>query len=138
MRKKYLLKLGGAYYCHRCGSNGSWYDFKNKLSGWFVHGKGSKSQMGGGGTSSASYDGKIGIKGGGDRIDRTRRTNDDGVYGNNKPAVAPLPMSPKRLNLLDIARLFGNDRRKKEDGGRCNVDNGSTSTSLSLSVATEI
>jgi hypothetical protein len=138
MRKKYSLKLGGAYYCHRCGSNDSWYDFKNELSGWFVHGKGSKSQMGGGGTSLASYEGKIGIKGGGNRIDRTRRTNDDGVYGNNKPAVVPLPMSPKRLNSLDIARLFGNDRRKKEDGGRCNVDNGSTSTSLSLSVATEI
>ncbi|KAG5191223.1 mitochondrial helicase twinkle [Tribonema minus] len=24
---------GGAYFCHRCGSNGSWYDFKRRVGG---------------------------------------------------------------------------------------------------------
>eukprot|EP01084_Bolivina_argentea_P223014 377397_1 len=32
--KLYIEANGGAYMCHRCGSSGSWYDFKRKLSGF--------------------------------------------------------------------------------------------------------
>ena len=38
---KLHIKLGdGAYFCHRCGNGGSWYDFKAKLSsGCGLHGQ---------------------------------------------------------------------------------------------------
>jgi hypothetical protein len=29
--KLYIRKADGAYFCHRCGNSGSWYDFKQKL-----------------------------------------------------------------------------------------------------------
>lgn len=34
--KLYVQIGGGAYFCHRCGSKGSWYDFKMKLGGYEV------------------------------------------------------------------------------------------------------
>jgi twinkle protein len=36
MFKIYVQIGGGAYFCHRCGSKGSWYDFKMKLGGYDV------------------------------------------------------------------------------------------------------
>ena len=36
MFKIYVQIGGGAYFCHRCGSKGSWYDFKMKLGGYEV------------------------------------------------------------------------------------------------------
>jgi len=32
--KLYISIPGGAYYCHRCGSKGSWYDFKSEIGGY--------------------------------------------------------------------------------------------------------
>ncbi|OWZ06113.1 Twinkle protein, partial [Phytophthora megakarya] len=31
--KMYVHKTQGVYKCHRCGSAGSWFDFKHKLQG---------------------------------------------------------------------------------------------------------
>ena len=36
MFKLYVQIGGGAYFCHRCGAKGSWYDFKMKLGGFEV------------------------------------------------------------------------------------------------------
>lgn len=36
MYKLYVQIGGGAYFCHRCGAKGSWFDFKQKLSGFEV------------------------------------------------------------------------------------------------------
>ena len=36
MFKLYVQIGGGAYFCHRCGAKGSWYDFKMKLGGYDV------------------------------------------------------------------------------------------------------
>jgi len=36
MYKLYVEIGSGLYFCHRCGANGNWYDFKSKLSGWEV------------------------------------------------------------------------------------------------------
>jgi twinkle protein len=36
MFKLYVQIGGGAYFCHRCGAKGSWYDFKMKLGGYEV------------------------------------------------------------------------------------------------------
>jgi len=38
--KLYISVGGGAYFCHRCGAKGSWYDFKMKLGGYQVVGIG--------------------------------------------------------------------------------------------------
>ncbi|EEC45384.1 predicted protein, partial [Phaeodactylum tricornutum CCAP 1055/1] len=38
--KCYLQIGGGAYFCHRCGNGGSWYDFKATLGGFHVTGAG--------------------------------------------------------------------------------------------------
>ncbi|EED86397.1 predicted protein [Thalassiosira pseudonana CCMP1335] len=34
--KLYVSVGGGAYFCHRCGAKGSWYDFKSELGGFSV------------------------------------------------------------------------------------------------------
>jgi len=31
--KLYVATDTGVYFCHRCGSKGSWYDFKQRLAG---------------------------------------------------------------------------------------------------------
>jgi len=51
MFKIYVKIGGGAYFCHRCGCKGSWYDFKAKLGGYEVTDSMGRSQMqaGGGG-----------------------------------------------------------------------------------------
>lgn len=36
MFKLYVQIGGGAYFCHRCGSKGSWFDFKMKMGGYEV------------------------------------------------------------------------------------------------------
>ena len=36
MYKIYIQVGGGAYFCHRCGAKGSWYDFKMNLGGYSV------------------------------------------------------------------------------------------------------
>ena len=35
MFKMYVQIGGGAYFCHRCGAKGSWYDFKMNLGGGY-------------------------------------------------------------------------------------------------------
>jgi twinkle protein len=38
--KFYLQVGGGAYFCHRCGAGGSWYDFKSNVGGYSVESMG--------------------------------------------------------------------------------------------------
>jgi twinkle protein len=33
MWKLYILKASGAFFCHRCGTKGSWFDLKQRLAG---------------------------------------------------------------------------------------------------------
>jgi twinkle protein len=89
--KLYIQVGGGAYFCHRCGTNGSWYDLKAQVGGYQVatglssspsttpprvsssrvsaEGSGAQRSMGRGGSGSAgSYSSGIGggvIAGGG-------------------------------------------------------------------------
>lgn len=48
--KLYIMIGGGAYFCHRCGAKGSWYDFKKHFGGFDVE----HSSQATGGTSSFS------------------------------------------------------------------------------------
>eukprot|EP00753_Platysulcus_tardus_P012338 PLAT3354.34.p1 GENE.PLAT3354.34~~PLAT3354.34.p1 ORF type:complete len:766 (-),score=342.49 PLAT3354.34:54-2237(-) len=38
--KLYVRSTDGAFFCHRCGNKGSWFDFKNRLSGGARGGRG--------------------------------------------------------------------------------------------------
>ena len=38
MYKLYIAIGGGAYFCHRCGAKGSWYDFKSEIGGFGTDG----------------------------------------------------------------------------------------------------
>jgi len=41
MHKLYVQLGSGAYFCHRCGAKGSWFDFKMKIGGFQVNDTGS-------------------------------------------------------------------------------------------------
>ena len=61
--KLYVKLGGGAYFCHRCGTGGSWFDFKARLNG---NGGG-----GGGGSNSSSSAGGPFMEDDGDFINTT-------------------------------------------------------------------
>jgi twinkle protein len=81
--KLYVSIGGGAYFCHRCGSKGSWYDFKMKLGGFEVVGIGDQ------GAQEATSSGNSSMP----RADG-RRT-----------ITAPLPMPSERLAACYISSL---------------------------------
>ncbi len=91
--KLYVKLGGGAYFCHRCGAKGSWYDLKSGLGGFSVENSG-----GGGGYSHAHQ----------------QHSNRQNNYGGNKNHYAsppqraphPLPMPHPKLNSLHSSRLF--------------------------------
>mgnify|MGYP003913160153 CR=1 FL=1 len=102
MYKLYISIGGGAYFCHRCGCKGSWYDFKNELSGGFIHETSSSSSSS---AASASSNGNAaGIS--------SRHPHPTPYDGNNNSSssnnniVPHLPMPPKKLNSVYIAKLF--------------------------------
>jgi twinkle protein len=85
--KLYVSTGGGAYFCHRCGSKGSWYDFKMKLGGFEVVG--------------------IGDNQGATRATSSRRSSNqtDGRRTTQSTTAAPLPMPSKRLAACYISSL---------------------------------
>ena len=80
--KMYIKIGGGAYFCHRCGASGSWYDFKRKLGGFEISGT---DQMVGSPTGRSV--GNVGRNGGTD-------------------SVSCLPMPPERLNACYVTNLL--------------------------------
>ena len=94
--KLYVQLQGGAYFCHRCGSGGSWFDFKARLgsggtaaayeqldAGMSSSGSGSSSPLGGGATSPPYQ-----------------------RYSRREEAVQPLPLPPSRLQALYSSNLL--------------------------------
>ena len=148
--KLYVAIGSGAYFCHRCGSKGSWYDFKNELSGGYVHGKQGADNVGGGGGGRGGGSGVSGYRVDGQYQRRTLRSDDKVDGGNDKRGgggkggggkVATLPMPPRKLNSLYISRLFENDISRKgpvdgnadDDDDDGNDDGPTTSSSSSSS-----
>jgi twinkle protein len=79
--KLYVSLGGGAYFCHRCGAKGSWYDFKMKLGGFEVVGIDGQSQGAAKATSSNQA-------------------------WTNTSTTAPLPMPSERLQACYISSLL--------------------------------
>eukprot|EP00559_Dactyliosolen_fragilissimus_P009407 CAMPEP_0184859432 /NCGR_PEP_ID=MMETSP0580-20130426/4436_1 /TAXON_ID=1118495 /ORGANISM="Dactyliosolen fragilissimus" /LENGTH=740 /DNA_ID=CAMNT_0027356063 /DNA_START=844 /DNA_END=3066 /DNA_ORIENTATION=+ len=112
--KLYVQIGGGAYFCHRCGASGSWYDFKKQFGGFNVvdasgdsaAGKGEKNdgygtnRNGRGGPSNRNYGGR----GGSTSMTRTGSPNHhNNAYENS---VLPLPMPNPRQNAVYISNLL--------------------------------
>lgn len=81
--KLYISIGGGAYMCHRCGQNGSWFDFKSELGGFQVVGG-----LGGAGGGGAA----------GGTPNTTHVHNTRGGTSTPQNTVAPLPMPQARLS----------------------------------------
>ena len=53
--KLYIATGHGAYFCHRCGAKGSWYDLKSELGGFHIVDNTSAASGGGGGNDNSGY-----------------------------------------------------------------------------------
>ena len=95
--KIYIALGGGAYFCHRCGAKGSWYDLKSELGGFTVVDK-SKSEQ------SFSYYHQA--------QSSVNHSSHDGATRNypqqqhQQRPIQPLPMPHPKLNSLHSSRLF--------------------------------
>jgi len=97
MYKCYVKLGGGAYFCHRCGAKGSWYDLKSELGGFSV-----VDNTGQGGSHNHQH--------------LHQHRNNNGNANNNgntqqyqqqpQRATKPLPMPHIKLNSLHSSRLF--------------------------------
>ena len=100
--KIYIQIVDGAYFCHRCGKGGSWYDLKSAFGGFHVErGLGLGGSTGGSSTTTDSG-------GGGDR-GRFKRSSGGGVTSNsnNKNNNDCLPMpKPPRISGYYSSRLL--------------------------------
>ncbi len=133
MFKIYVQIGGGAYFCHRCGAKGSWYDFKMRLGGYEVTDhlgrspyEASSASAGGTGTGGVSVPSKAQYqrtynnggsnnngngKGYGNQYNNGSRnslnTTNSG-RGNNQQ---PLPMPSQRLQAAYITNLLESSQK---------------------------
>ena len=134
---------GGAYFCHRCGTGGSWYDLKAKFGGFNVErglGSGTSSGRGGGGggslntnrngngnnTGSSGYNNNsnYNLSGGAKSTNNKKKTADG-----TEPC---LPMPPARLSGFYSSRLLdhpNNDDSKNIDSNNDSNNNSNNSNS---------
>ena len=134
---------GGAYFCHRCGTGGSWYDLKAKFGGFNVErglGSGTSGGRGGGGggslntnrngngnnTGSSGYNNNsnYNLSGGASSKNDKKKTADG-----TEPC---LPMPPARLSSFYSSRLLdhpNNDDSKNSDSNNDNNNNSNNSNS---------
>lgn len=90
--KLYVQIGGGAYFCHRCGSKGSWYDFKMKLGGYEVLDS----------TGQPSMPNPVRVLQGGSK----HTYSSSGGRNGQGRTQAPLPMPSKRLQAAYITELL--------------------------------
>lgn len=139
MYKLYVQIGGGAYFCHRCGQGGSWYDFKAQLGGYSVErGLGN----GGGGRGSTSNSGTgSGSNGAGNGRTYHRTTGEQEGYaiGRGSPDNSYVPRSSGITTPclpLPAARLSGyySTRLLDEEGNSSGKDTASGSAGAHNSV----
>ena len=129
---------GGAYFCHRCGAKGSWYDFKSELGGFAVDGTsvgsaanqanhvprdGNAPPLGGGGGGGVSQPWNWNTSNNqGMSYLSTKQLNNNAGYnnsnGNQQPKnqkVEPLPMPPTKLNSIYTSKLFNTSNSPKQN-----------------------
>ncbi len=114
MFKLYVKIGGGAYFCHRCGSKGSWYDFKMKVGGYDVVDSIGRSSFPNSRqrNTKANYQGQRGSgSGSGNTYVRQGQASNKNQFQTRTHSdgnIEPLPMPSPRLqaayitNLLDV------------------------------------
>ena len=103
--KLYIALGGGAYFCHRCGVNGSWYDLKAALGGFRVEGANANS----GGNNGGGIHYHHGQNGHHNNNQYGSNAQYSNPYGNNtqhQQKPKPLPMPHPKLNSLHSTSLF--------------------------------
>jgi hypothetical protein len=137
---------GGAYFCHRCGTGGSWYDLKAKFGGFNVErglgsGTSTSSGRGGGGSLNTNRNGNGNGNGHGNNTGSSGYNNNssNNLSGgarskNNKKKTADgtepcLPMPPARLSGFYSSRLL--DHQNIDDSKSSDSNNGNNSNSNS-------
>jgi twinkle protein len=120
--KLYVQVGGGAYFCHRCGTGGSWFDFKAKLSSAVsVEGGSHTSQH----ASSSHNSPPSGTPSGGSRKERDFWNASSSVSSRNR-TVEPLPLPSPRLQALYSSQLL--DHPKQGDTTTTKETTNTTST----------
>ena len=127
--KLYLHSTTGAYFCHRCGAGGSWFDWKLKLSpsntlGQMVDPSGfnynpslCSTKTGNTSSSSSSSSSATAPRASGGQSSyhsKTRDGNSNRYHSSEK--TAPLPMPATRLQALYIEQLL-QQQEKQQLGG---------------------
>ena len=101
MYKLYVQLGGGAYFCHRCGAKGSWYDLKCALGGFRVESASGSSGCGG----QQQYNGNQGNKYGHGSNYNTPQQQQQYTQQRAQPPQ-PLPMPHPKLNSIHSSALF--------------------------------
>jgi hypothetical protein len=100
--KLYIHNGSGAYFCHRCGAKGSWYDFKSSVGGFSVD------------SSSNVTNSEL------NQAWNWSTSNNNGMSyvgskqlgSGTKQKVECLPMPPKKMVSLQSTRMFDSEQDK--------------------------
>lgn len=105
MFKIYVQIGGGAYFCHRCGAKGSWYDFKMKLGGYeVVDAMGRSAAPNTAAPTSSSM-----------RHSTNRKNPSGGRGSDGNGNGAPLPMPSQRLQAAYITNLVNGKNKGEQE-----------------------
>ena len=111
---KLYISMNGAYFCHRCGEKGSWYDLKQRIGGFSVDGPscgiptGAGNKNYGGGQNHSNVAGQpwnwnTSNSNGMNYLSSHQVSNNQ---NNAKSKVECLPMPPLKSNSIHTSRLF--------------------------------
>eukprot|EP00804_Cyclotella_cryptica_P017767 CCRYP_001194-RA/>CCRYP_001194-RA protein AED:0.04 eAED:0.04 QI:158/1/1/1/0.66/0.25/4/1364/672 len=106
--KLYIQVGGGAYFCHRCGAKGSWYDLKSTLAGFSVDGASAAP----GSEVNRAWNWSTTNNNGMNYLSSNQLTG--GVSKSSK--VECLPMPPRKVVSIHSRRMFdsSNDKTSSE------------------------
>ena len=98
---KLYISKEGAYFCHRCGAKGSWYDFKSAVGGFTVDSASNRSPN----SQIASHGFNV-TNGEVNKAWNWSTTNNNGMNYTSTKSTECLPVPPRKLVSLHSTRLF--------------------------------
>jgi hypothetical protein len=99
--KLYIASGHGAYFCHRCGAKGSWYDLKSELGGFHIVDNTSAAGGGGGGNDNNGYRNNRQY-----HQQQQLSTPQQQQQQQQQQQIQPLAMPHAKLNSLYSSQLF--------------------------------
>ena len=119
---------GGAFFCHRCGTGGSWYDLKAQFGGFHMEkginkGFNWNNNYGGNHIPSAGF--VSGSNNGSWNYSNHRHQKGNNIMTDNAVGTEScLPMPPMRLSGLYSSRLLDEGKASNENSRKLSNDNG--------------